>query len=183
MLKAITVFCGSARDCPDVYRRMAREAGSVIARQGRTLVYGSGDWGLMGDVARGALDAGGRVIGVNVRQFDGTPSTVTCSEYYVEEDFASRKAALVARGDACVALPGGTGTLDELTELYVQAQLGHWNKPFGILNFRGYYDGLLMQLRRAHQDGFLSGPDLSRLLVAEDMETLLHLLDAAQGAS
>ncbi|MBR4359497.1 MAG: TIGR00730 family Rossman fold protein [Clostridia bacterium] len=182
MLKTITVFCGSARHCAPAYRQMAREAGEIIARQGRDLVYGSGDWGLMGDLAQGAQQAGGRVIGINVRQFDGTPSAVICDEYAVEEDFAARKAALVRRGDACVALPGGMGTLDELTDLYTQAQLGNWVKPFGLLNFNHYYDGLLMQLRRANADGFLTDADYARLAVAEDMETLLAKLDACAGA-
>ena len=182
MLKTITVFCGSARQCAPAYRQMARQAGETIARQGRTLVYGSGDWGLMGDLAKGAQQAGGRLIGINVRQFDGTPSTVTCDEYVVEENFADRKAALVRRGDACVALPGGMGTLDELTEMYTQAQLGNWKKPFGLLNFNHYYDGLIMQLRRANADGFLSDGDFSMLAVAENMETLLAKLDARAGA-
>lgn len=178
MLKAITVFCGSGRDCAPVYRAMAEEAGRTIARQGRELIYGSGDWGLMGDLARGALMEGGRVIGINVRQFHGTPSTVECTEYLVEADFAARKAALVRRGDACVALPGGMGTLDELTEMYTQAQLGNWKKPFGLLNFNHYYDGFLLQLARAREDGFLTEGDYAMLQVAEDMETLLEKLDA-----
>jgi len=179
MRKAIAVFCGSARDCPEEYRRMAWEAGRTLARQGRTLVYGGGDWGLMGLVARGAKEAGGYVAGVMVRRFDGLHGSVEVDEYTVKETMQERKQALIQRADACVALPGGMGTLDEFTELFTLNQIGDANKPLGLMNFNGYYDGLLMQLRRAVRDRFLPEADFSRLQVAGDMETLLKLLDNA----
>ena len=175
---AVAVFCGSGRDCPEIYRRMAREAGRMIALQGRTLVYGGGDWGLMGLVARGAKEAGGRVAAVMVRQFDGLHGTVEVDEYTVKDTMAERKQALMARADACIALPGGMGTLDEFSELFTLNQIGAENKPLGLLNFHGYYDGLLAQLRRMVQDRFMTEADLARLQVAEDMETLLDRLDA-----
>lgn len=179
MRESIAVFCGSANDCPECYRRMAREAGRILARQGRTLVYGGGDWGLMGLVARGAKTAGGRVAAVMLRQFDGLHGEVAVDEYSVEETISARKQALFRRADACVALPGGMGTLDELTELFTLVQIGAEDKPLGLLNFNGYYDGLLAQLRRCVQDRFLTEADFSRLQVAEDMETLLKMLDEA----
>lgn len=179
MKRKITVFCGSALDCPEAYRRMALEAGRTLGRQGRQLIYGSGDWGLMGLVARGAKEAGGYVIGVNVRMFDGQHGSADMDEYYIEETMQERKLALIRRADACVALPGGMGTLDELTELYTMNQIGTADKPLGLLNFNGYYDGLLLQLRRAAQDRFLTEADFSRLQVADDMETLLRMLDEA----
>lgn len=178
MRKSIAVFCGSAQDCPQAYKSMAREAGAALARQGRTLVYGGGDWGLMGLVARGAKEAGGRVVAVMVRQFDGIHGSVLVDEYYVEETMAQRKAGLLNRADACVALPGGMGTLDEVTELATLLQIGAIrDKPLGLLNFNGYYDSLLAQLRRCVADRFMLQRDFERIRVAEDMETLLGLLD------
>lgn len=177
MRKSIAVFCGSAQDCPDIYRQMAREAGRTLALQGRTLVYGGGDWGLMGVTARGAKEAGGRVVGVMVKMFDGIHGQVESDEYYVEDTMQSRKMALIGRADACLALPGGMGTLDELSELYTMIQVGTVNKPLGILNFNGYWDGLLIQLRRAVEDRFMTQRDFDRLKVADNMETLLRLLD------
>lgn len=174
---AIAVFCGSGQDCPEACKRMAREAGRVIARQGRTLVYGGGDWGLMGLVARGAKDVGGYVAAVMIRQFDGVHGTVAVDEYAVKDTMAERKQALIARADACIALPGGMGTLDEFSELFTLNQIGAESKPLGLLNFDGYYDGLLLQLRRMVQDRFMTEKDFARLQVAEDMEMLLSKLD------
>ena len=148
MLKSITVFAGSAENCPEIYKQAAENLGRTIARQGRELVYGSGYSGLMGSVARGAKAAGGRIVGINVRRFEDYPP-----------------------------LPGGVGTLDELMDVYALVQAGIMEKPVGLLNVNGYYDGLLSQLRRANQDGFLNDVDFRRLIAADDPETLLRLLD------
>ena len=177
MLKNIAVFCGSAHRYPDIYRIAAEAVGRALARQGRRLIYGSGDWGLMGVLAKAVQAEGGHVTGVNVKQFQDVPSTVVCDEYAVADTMQDRKVALIARADACIAIPGGMGTLDELTEMYVQAQIGVFDKPFGLLNVDHYFDGFLMQLRRANQDGFVSDFDFARLQTAEDIETLLDLLD------
>lgn len=177
MLEHIAVFCGSAKNSPEKYCRAADQVGRVLARQGRKLVYGSGDWGLMGLAAKGAQAEGGYVIGINVRQFQDEPSTVTCDEYWVEENMQMRKLAMIDRADAFLALPGGMGTLDELTEIYTQAQIGAFDKPLGLLNVDHFYDGFIAQLDRAHQDGFINDLDRARLLVAEEIEPLLALLD------
>ena len=181
MLKAITVFCGSADNCPPAYLRAAEEFGGLLARQGRRLVYGSGCCGLMGRTAKGAKEAGGKITGINVRCFSGYAPYPGTDELLMTETLAERKQALIRRGDACVALPGGTGTLDELLEIYVLVQAGLEKRPMGLLNVNGYFDGLLMQLERAAAEGFMREEDLRLLAVAEDGETLLSLLDARAG--
>ena len=105
MLKAITVFCGSAENCPEKYLIAAERLGGVIARQGRRLIYGSGQCGLMGRVAKGAKDAGGVITGINVKRFaDYLPYPGT-DEFIMAETLPERKTALIDRGDACIALP------------------------------------------------------------------------------
>ena len=93
------------------------------------------------------------------------------------ETMQERKVELIRLGDASIALPGGVGTLDELTEIFSLAQLGIVNKPFGILNLDGYFDGFLAQCKRANEENFLKDKDYARMLVAEDVETLLQMLD------
>ncbi len=177
MRKAITVFAGSADGCPEVYKRAAEQLGRVIARQGRVLVYGSGQTGLMGMTAKGAKDENGYVVGINVRRFESFAPYPGTDELLMLETLPERKAALIDRGDACVALPGGVGTLDELMDVYALVQAGILEKPVGLLNVNGYYDGLLAQLARANADGFLNDADYRRLVTAKDPETLLRLLD------
>ena len=177
MRKSITVFAGSAEHCPEVYKRAAEQLGRLIARQGRVLVYGSGDCGLMGSVARGAKAENGYVVGINVRRFAEYLPLPGTDELIMLDTLPERKAALIDRGEACVALPGGVGTLDELMDVYALVQAGILQKPVGLLNVNGYYDGLLAQLRRANADGFLNDRDFRRLAAAADPETLLALLD------
>ena len=177
MRKNITVFCGSADDCPAAYLDAAEELGRLIARQGRTLVYGSGMVGLMGRVAKGAIEEGGFVVGINVECYRDFPPYPGTGELLMAKTISERKNLLMERGDAYIALPGGVGTLDELMEAYALVQAGLCEKPIGVLNVNGYFDGLLSQLRRALEDGFVQEKDYRRLVVSDDPETLLRLLD------
>ncbi len=178
MRKSITVFAGSADHCPDIYKQAAEQLGRLIARQGRMLVYGSGCCGLMGCVARGAKAENGFIVGINVRRFSEHLPLPGTDELIMLDTLPDRKAALIDRGEACVALPGGVGTLDELMDVYALVQAGIIEKkPVALLNVNGYYDGLLSQLRRANQDGFLNDKDFHRLIATEDPETLLRMLD------
>ena len=181
MLKAITVFCGSAENCPEKYLIAAERLGGVIARQGRRLIYGSGQCGLMGRVAKGAKDAGGVITGINVKRFASYLPYPGTDEFIMAETLPERKDALIARGDACIALPGGVGTLDELLEVYALVQAGIIEKPLGLMNVDHYFDGLLSMMRRAFEDRFVGEKDYRRLLVSDDPEELLSLLDTFQG--
>jgi len=177
MLKTITVFCGSASTCPETYNEMAEHVGRTIGKQGRNLVYGSGSRGLMGIVAKAAMEEGAHVTGVNVQRFAASRHTLDVDEYLITPTMQDRKVELIERGDACIAIPGGIGTFDELTEIFSGAQLGIFDKPFGILNHNHFFDGFLMQVKRCNEDNFLKTPDYNRMLVAEDIETLLEMLD------
>ena len=126
---------------------------------------------------KAALKAGGYVIGVNVKRFANSKYPLDVDEHIMTETMQERKVELIRLGDASIALPGGVGTLDELTEIFSLAQLGIVNKPFGILNLDGYFDGFLAQCKRANEENFLKDKDYARMLVAEDVETLLQMLD------
>ena len=177
MRKNITVFCGSADDCPAAYLDAAEELGRLIARQGRTLVYGSGMVGLMGRVAKGAIEEGGFVVGINVECYRDYPPYPGTGELLMAKTISERKNLLMERGDAYIALPGGVGTLDELMEVWAVAQAGLMNKPMAVLNVDHYYDGLLMQLERAYQDKLLKEKDYQMLLSAETPAELLRMVD------
>ena len=166
MRKKITVFCGAAD-----------ELGRLIARQGRTLVYGSGMVGLMGRVAKGAIEEGGFVVGINVECYRDFPPYPGTGELLMAKTISERKNLLMERGDAYIALPGGVGTLDELMEVWAVAQAGLMNKPIALLNVNHYYDGLLIQLERAYQDKLLKEKDYQMLLSAETPAELLRMVD------
>ena len=178
MLQSITVFCGSSDDCPAVYLDTAEALGQLIARQGRRLIYGSGCCGLMGRLAKGAKEAGGHIVGVNAVCYAAYGPYPGTDEYIMADTLHQRKEHLLRLGDGFIALPGGMGTLDELTDLFAIIQSGQVDRPLGILNVQGYYDGFLLQCRRALFDHLLKEKDYDRLLVAETPEDMLNLLDA-----
>lgn len=177
MREKITVFCGSADDCPPAYLDAAEALGRLIALQGRQLIYGSGMCGLMGRVAKGAIEAGGFVVGINVECYKHYPPYPGTGELIIADTIAQRKQLLLDRGDAYIALPGGVGTLDELMDAYALAQAGLIHKPMGVLNVNHYFDGLLLQLERGYQDHLVKEADFRRLLSAPDPGALLRLLD------
>lgn len=177
MIQSVTVFCGSADNCPQLYLQEAYRTGQAIARRGLRLVYGSGSWGSMGQVALGAQAEGGYVTGINVQCFADSDRTLKVDEYMVEPTMQTRKMRLIEYSDASIAIPGGVGTLDEITEIFAQVQLGLVKRPFGMLNTNHYFDGFLLQLERAHADHFLKDKDYARLMVAEDIDMLLDMLN------
>jgi conserved hypothetical protein, DprA/Smf-related, family 2 len=179
-LKRVCVYCGSQDGQAAVYREVAWAVGQRLAQQGIEVVYGGGHVGLMGVVADAALSAGGRVIGViPERLLEREVAYRGVTEMYVTQTMHERKARMMELSDAFVALPGGIGTLDELFEIWTWRQLGYHNKPVGLLNVAGYYDGLLGFLDRAVHERFLT-PDCRALLMVEtDFEKLLARLAAS----
>ena len=141
-IRSVTVYAASAHEAPPELRAVARALGAGIAARGWLLVYGGANVGLMGELADAALDAGGRVEGVILDTF----ARVAHQRLHVLDtvgDMRSRKAALAHRGDAFVTLPGGFGTLEELSEILVERQLGFHAKPLILVNVGGFWDPLL----------------------------------------
>lgn len=152
----ITVYSASSGQVPEKYVEAARELGRLIARGNHTLVNGAGRTGLMGAVTDACLAEGGRAVGI-IPQFmvEQHWQHEGMTELIVTPDMHRRKERMAEMSDACIALPGGVGTLEELLEVITWKQLGLYVQPIVILNTDGYYDPLLQLLRRAVDERFM----------------------------
>lgn len=155
-IKKVAIYCASSTKIRPVYFDAAACLGHIFAREGVQMVYGAGNMGLMGTMADALVADGGKMTGV-IPQFmvDQDWHHKGCTELVVTKDMADRKTTIWQISDALVALPGGIGTLDELSEILVLKQLGIHTKPIVILNTDGYYDLLLKALDRMVEEHFL----------------------------
>ena len=175
----ICVFL-SAADLDDRYTRPAREFAELLGKGGHTLVWGGSDVGLMKVVADGVQEAGGRLVGVSV-DFLADRARPGADELVVARDLAERKALLLAKADAVVVMVGGTGTLDEATEILELKKHGKTEKPVVLLNTAGFYDGLKEQFRRMDAEGFLPRPLTDLVFFAEEPVGALAYLEESVG--
>lgn len=178
----LCVFCGSALGARPEYSAAARAFGGLLAERGIGLVYGGGGVGLMGVLADAALARGGEVIGVIPRSLvEREVGHRGVSELMIVEDMHERKARMTGLADAFAALPGGSGTLDELFEAFTWRQLGLHSKPIGLLDVQGYWGALLTLLDRALSEGFLRSEHRALLVVEADPARLLERLESLAG--
>lgn len=182
--RRIGVFCGSKPGQRPEYVAAAHEMGQLLARRNIGLVYGGGAIGLMGVMADAALAAGGEVIGVIPGAlFDKELGHRGATDLIVVDTMHERKAKMADLSEAFVALPGGSGTLDEFFEIFTWAQLGFHQKPCGLINTCGYYDHLLTFLDHSVSQGFLPGNHRDCILVADSAEAMLDVLPGAPAIS
>lgn len=176
-MKRVCVFCGSRSGASPVYEEGARRLGRVLAEAGVTLVYGGGRVGLMGVLADAVLDSGGEVVGVIPKALMRREiAHAGLSDLRVVDSMHERKALMSELSDGFVALPGGTGTMEEFFEVLSWAQLGVHDKPRGLFNVEGYYDPLLAFFDHVVSQGFLSEEQRSLVLVETEPEPLLEAL-------
>lgn len=179
-LRSLCVFCGSSSGNDARHREHAVALGRLLAARGIALVYGGAHAGLMGALADAVLAEGGHVIGVIpeglVAREIAHPGL---SELIVTANMHARKAAMAARCDAFLALPGGLGTLEELFEVWTWAELGLHTKPCALLDQTGYYEALLAFLNQVVDQGFMKPAQLAHLIVQSDPERLLDVLSQA----
>lgn len=178
-IHSLAVFCGSKDGRSAIFREHAVKLGQLMAKQKVTLVYGGGNVGLMWVIADTVLAGGGNVIGVIPqvlveweRQHQGL------TELHVAEDMHSRKKMMYERCDAAVILPGGFGTLDEMFEMITWNQLSIHDKRIFILNSGGFYDHLILHVRRMQEEAFLYEAAFERLIILKDPAGLLPYLQA-----
>ncbi|TNC16027.1 TIGR00730 family Rossman fold protein [Methylobacterium terricola] len=179
-MRTVCVYCGSGFGTDPVFEAAARALGRHLAEAGIALVYGGGNVGLMGTVARAVLDHGGHVTGIipdflksRERMLDDVQETIVVS------DMHTRKKLMFDRSDAFVALPGGIGTLEELVEQMTWSQLGQHAKPILLLSVAEFWAPFLGLLDHMRRTGFIrEGLDLS-YLVAEDPGQVVPMLRAA----
>lgn len=175
-MQSICVFCGSSFGRREDYRLAAEITGRAIASSGLRLIYGGAKVGLMGMVANAAIEAGGEVVGVLPRALaDKELAHEGLAELHVVGSMHERKALMADRSDAFMALPGGTGTLEEIFEVWTWGQLGYHRKPCGFLNVAGYYDGLLSFLQKSVSEEFVK-PEMHSMLLVESEP--IRLIDA-----
>jgi uncharacterized protein (TIGR00730 family) len=177
---SVCVYCGASDLSHPKYAAAATALGNAFARRDWTLVWGGSETGLMGAVARGAKQNGGRVVGVITRQIsDWGVSYGRADEFLTVDTMRERKLLLQTRSDAFVVLPDGLGTLDELADTLELRQLGHHDKPVVIFNQDGYYDALLVFLDKAEKEKFTGESLRSKFAVARTPGELLALLENA----
>ena len=177
-MKSICVFCGSADSVHADYRTAARQMGMTLARRGIRLIFGGGRTGLMGEVAEGALSAGGEVIGIIIPSMNTESLAHTgLTRMDVMPDMHARKARMHELSEGYIALPGGFGTWDELFEALTWAQTGAHEKPVGLLNVKNYYDPLLAALDHAVAEGFIFSEHRRAICCKTDPMELLNEME------
>lgn len=179
---SVCVYCGSRPGENPAFAEAAKAVGTWIGRHGGQLVYGGGRSGLMGTVAEATRQAGGRVVGVIPQALvDKELANRQCDELHIVQTMHERKAMMAERSDAFIALPGGIGTFEELFEVWTWRQLGYHDKPLGLLNVAGYYDGLVGFLNHSVASGFMGEWQMGLLHASADAEALLRTLVQSAG--
>ena len=174
----ITVYLGANTGKDPDLQKAARELGAWIGNNGHTLVYGGSKCGLMGELAESTLMAGGSVIGVEPQFFiDMGFDYDAITQLIVTGDMSERKAKMIELGDAFIAFPGGTGTLEEISEIMSKVALGHLRSPCIIYNLNGYYDDLRRLLDHMVEMGLASPEKLAGISFAENMNEIRKIID------
>jgi len=173
-MNSVSVFCGSSEGNDPMIIETAYQLGQTLAENAIALVYGAAKIGIMGKVAKGALDRKGKVIGV-IPHFLETKEIVNdgLDELIVTDNMHDRKVIMYDRSDGFMIIPGGFGTMDEFFEITTWGQLGLHTKPIGILNINGYYDALIQQCKKMVERGFLKQENLNAVVVDTTIEGLL----------
>ena len=170
----VAIFCGSSSGKNPDFVRASTHLGHALAADGVELVYGGGKVGLMGAVADAFLEKGGRVYGVIPQHLkDREIAHQGLTHLKVVSDMHERKSAMASMADAFVALPGGSGTLEEIFEAWTWAQLGHHAKPCAFYNINGFYDPLLEMISKMSDSGFLKEEYARMLIHTDNPQTLL----------
>ncbi|MBU1317306.1 MAG: TIGR00730 family Rossman fold protein [Alphaproteobacteria bacterium] len=185
-IQSICVYCGSQPGRDPAYIAAGRALGKSIAAHGLRLVYGGGTKGIMGAVAAGVLENGGRVTGI-IPEFlvdmEATRQSLTkLDELIVTEDMHARKHAMFERSDAFVTLPGGIGTLEEIVEIMTWGQLGRHEKPMVFANIGGFWNPMLDLVDHMREQGFIHRAHLVQPMVIDEVADIVPaILDRSEG--
>ena len=178
---SVCVYCGSGKGLNPAYAVAARKLGRGLAQAGIRLVYGGGSLGLMGEVAKSALGAGGKVTGI-IPEFLGAKEKMLqdVDELIVVGDMHARKKLMFERSDAFVALPGGIGTLEELVEQLTWSQLGQHTKLIVVANIEGFWEPLLALLAHMRETAFVREGLSVNVLTADRVERFVEPRESAR---
>ena len=173
-MRSLTVYAASSPFLDDMYHVAAASLGRAIAAHDVTLVYGGGGQGLMGEVARAVHGGGGRVVGIITERLLGPERVYAeCDELIVVETMRERKRLLIEHGDGVVTLPGGIGTLEELSEALTGRYVGEHTKPIGLLDVADWATPLLEFFRHGVEHGFIKPAVMELLDVDTDADALV----------
>ena len=170
---SVCVYCGSRDGTDQAFAAAAESTGAMLASNAWRLVYGAGDVGLMGRVARSAQAAGGDTFGVipeHLVKWEVGKTDLT--SFIITETMHERKKVMLMNADAVVVMPGGAGSLDEMFEALTWRQLGLHDKPIFVLNISGYWDPMLEMLDHLIEKGFADASLRDFVTVVPDVETL-----------
>lgn len=174
-IKRLAVFCGSSPGARPAYVNAARDFGRLLSERGIGVVYGGSNVGVMAALANEVLDNNGEIIGVIPRLLvEREVAHRELADLRIVESMHERKALMAELCDGFVALPGGIGTLEEFFEVWTWAQLGVHDKPCGLLNIAGYFDGLLSFIDRAVGEKFVRAAHREMLVVEDEPRRLLE---------
>ncbi|MCK0470538.1 TIGR00730 family Rossman fold protein [Halalkalibacter sp. APA_J-10(15)] len=178
MRNHLAVFCGSSYGDDKTYIDSAEQFGMELANKGKVLIYGGAQVGCMGAIANKVLEYEGKVIGVIPEKLKNVElAHEGLSELIVVESMHERKAQMAELADGFVALPGGSGTLEEWFEVFTWAQLGYHQKPCGLLNVNGFFDPLMEMIDHIIKKGFMKREYKDLILISSDPAELLHKID------
>ena len=173
----VTVYMGSNPGKNPQYREAAEDLGRFIGENGHNLVYGGSDEGLMGVVADACLHSGGQIIGVFPKSLEGIEGQhPDLDKLIITEDIRDRRAKMVALGDVFVALPGGPGTIEEISEVMTLARLDQLKGLCTLLNIDGYYDHFKAQYDKMAEELFITQQERGRILFLDSVEELKSIL-------
>ena len=174
----ITVYLGANTGNRQIFVTAVRELGEWIGKSGNSLVYGGSRTGLMGELADSVLNAGGKVIGVEPQFFiDANFQHNGLTQLIVTKDMAERRAKMIELGDAFIAFLGGTGTLEEISEVVSKSALKQIAAPCIIYNLDGYYDSLKSQFLKMTETEFTSADKLENVYFPENLPEIRRILD------
>jgi uncharacterized protein (TIGR00730 family) len=174
----VCVYCSASNGIAPNYFALAVDLATALAQRGDTLVYGGSSIGLMGQMARTMQQNGARVIGIIPQALvDREVAYNACDELLVTENMRQRKAAMEARADAFLALPGGVGTLEEVFEIMAARSLNLVEKPLVLLNFEGFYDPMIRLLEHMQSAGFLRAGYETMVYFAPTVNDALDYID------
>ena len=173
----ITVYLGASIGNDPALKTAVRELGTWIGQSGNALVYGGSEAGLMGELAKAVLAAGGRVTGVEPRFFiEAGYDFDEVTELIVTETMAERKTKMIELGQAFIAFPGGTGTLEEISEVMSKISISHLHAPCIVYDLDGFWQGLKLQLEHMTEKGLFKKETMNKINFVQTLEEIKELL-------
>ena len=175
----VCIYCGSSFGNDSLWKESAAELGRLIASEGWNLVYGGGSRGLMGTVALSAKEGGSHITGYTTKRFHkDSDDEWPADDFEVFDTMHERKMRMFLESDAFIALPGGMGTMEELSELITWKQIKYTNKPFVLFNLGGYWDHFIAQMHVMLDNGFTKAEQMEKIKVCSTAEETVAYLKA-----